>query len=56
MKAGTVFIGNVNKHKFQIVKTKGDTATIKDLTTGKTISYGVKALKHCDISILERGK
>lgn len=53
MKIGTVFMGNVNKHRFKLLKIERTIAIIEDLTTGKIISYGVEALKHLDITILE---
>ena len=51
---GIVFIGNVNGAKMQITKIENECATIKDLKTGKCFSYGIGALKKCNITILER--
>ena len=49
---GTVFRGNVNGVLFEIVKVEKNNATIKCLNNGKFFVYGVRALEHCDITIL----
>ena len=51
---GTVFIGNVNGAKMQITNIENGCATIKDLKTGKSFSYGIGALEKCNITTLER--
>ena len=57
---GTQFIGNVNGVKMEVVKTESPwwiksrekMVTIKDLETGKTFLYGLRALEKCDVTIL----
>lgn len=49
---GTVFIGNVNKVKMEIVEIQKETAVIKDVTTGKVFTYGLRALERCNVAIL----
>lgn len=34
-------------------KNAGIVVTLKDCKTGRTFQYGLEALKHCDITILE---
>lgn len=52
-KHGTRFRGNVNGAEMEVVKIQGTLAVIKNLKTGDVISYGLKALEHCDVTILE---
>lgn len=59
-RVGTQFIGNVNGAKMEVVKTENpwwmkpreNMVTIKDLETGKTFLYGLRALEKCDATIL----
>lgn len=61
-KVGTKFIGNVSGAKMEVVKTESPwwiktsekMVTIKDLDTGKTFFYGLRALEKCDVTILEQ--
>ena len=53
LKPGTIFRGNVNGAMFKIVKIENHTATIKELNTGKHYTYGVAALEHCNISVMD---
>ena len=49
---GTRFRGNVNGAEMEIVRIENGTiAIIKELKTGKTFHYGLKALEHCNIEI-----
>ena len=52
-KKGTIFRGNSNGALFEIVKIEKGNATIKCVHTGKCFVYGIKALEHCNITILE---
>jgi hypothetical protein len=52
-KAGTRFRGNVNGAEMEVVKIENKNATIRDLKTGNIFSYGLQALEHCDVTILE---
>ncbi|MHB8172742.1 MAG: hypothetical protein ACYDG6_14630 [Thermincolia bacterium] len=59
-KAGTIFVGNVNKAKMEFVgikKRQGQSATelavIKCLKTGKLFTHGLWALERCDVTIIE---
>ena len=51
---GTIIIGNVNGARMQIVKVEGNSAVIKDLSTGVNHTFGVRGLQECDVMI-ERG-
>lgn len=55
-KPGTKFRGNVNGAMFEVVKIEGKIATLKHFPTGETITYGLRALEKCDVTILEVGK
>lgn len=50
---GTQFRGNENGVLFEVVKIENDVATIKHYPTGETITYGIRALEKCDVTILE---
>lgn len=52
-KPGTRFRGNVNGALFEVVKIEGHIATLKHYPTGETITYGLRALEKCDVTILE---
>lgn len=52
-KPGTQFRGNVNGALFEVVKVEKHSITIKEIKTGNLYTYGVKALEHCNITILE---
>lgn len=52
-KPGTRFLGKVNGALFEVVKIEGHIATIKHFPTGETITYGLRALEKCDVTILE---
>lgn len=52
-KPGTKFRGNGNGVLFEVVKIEGENATIKHYPTGETITYGLRALEKCDVTILE---
>ena len=49
---GTLFVGNVNGAKFEVVKIEGDSVVIKDLHTGQRFVYGIKALEKCDVTVV----
>ena len=53
LKQGTIFRGNANGVLFEIVKIENGNATIKCNNSGKSFVYGIKALEHCNITILE---
>lgn len=58
-KPGTRFRGNVNGAEMEVVKiqhgrdSRNPLAVIKDIRTENIISYGLKALKKCDVTILK---
>lgn len=52
-KPGTKFRGNVNGAMFEVVKIENEIASIKHYPTGETITYGLRALEKCDVTILE---
>lgn len=51
-KPGTRFRG-VSGAMFEVVKIEGHIATLKHFPTGETITYGLRALEKCDVTILE---
>lgn len=51
-KVGTKFLG-VTGVLFEVVKIENEVATIKHYPTGETITYGLRALEKCDVTILE---
>lgn len=66
-KQGTRYIGNISRTESVILKIEnpdvygtetgvpmkeGEQAYIMDLETGNRYSYGLKALEHCDVTIL----
>lgn len=63
LKTGTVFIGNVNHIKMEIVEIqcsnlKGccqQTALVKECATGRIFSYGLQALERCNLTICTVG-
>lgn len=52
-KPGTKFRGNGNGVLFEVVKIENEVATIRHFPTGETITYGLRALEKCDVTILE---
>ena len=52
-KPGTQFQGNVNGASFVVVKIENNQVTIREIKTGNIYTYGIKALEHCNIKILE---
>lgn len=60
LKPGTVFIGNVNNAVMELagIQKSGksqcpEIAVIREVKTGKLFTYGLDALKRCDITILD---
>ena len=51
---GTVFIGNINGAKMEIVKIEGSSAVIKDHFSGKLFTFGLNALEKCDVTVVEK--
>lgn len=49
---GTRFLG-VSGVLFEVVTIENDLATIKHYPTGEIITYGLRALEKCDVTILE---
>lgn len=52
LKIGTKFRGNVNNAIIEVVDIQKTTVILKDCKTGKNSWYGLEALLHCDITIL----
>ena len=52
-KPGTRFQGNGNGALFEVIKVDKHNATIKNLHTGGFLTYGIRALEKCDVTILE---
>ena len=52
-KPGTRFIGHYNGALLEVVKIENNVATIRDVKTGKSITYGLRALEKCLVTILE---
>jgi len=48
----TTFIGNINKVKMEVVKIEKGSCLIKDLRNGRSFSYGLQALEHCNVTII----
>ena len=48
---GTRFRGNVNGAEMEVVKIEDKNASIKDLQTGRVLTYGLQALEHCDVEV-----
>ena len=54
MVPGTIFVGNANGAKMEIVKIEGDSVVIRDLHTDQKFVYGIRALKKCDVTVREQ--
>lgn len=54
IKVGTIFIGNINHVKMKVVEIQGKNAIIQKIDTPKKFIYGLAALKHCDITIINQ--
>jgi hypothetical protein len=60
-KPGTVFKGNINGVQMVVIKIQKENlngcnkelAVIKDMTTEKTYTYGLRALERCNVTILK---
>lgn len=52
-KPGTRFQGNVSGALFEVVDIQQQNAIIKHYPTGEKITYGLRALEKCDVTILE---
>lgn len=52
-KPGTRFRGNGNGALFEVVKIDKHNATLMSLNTGDILTYGLRALEKCDVTILE---
>lgn len=50
---GTRFRGNGNDALFEVLKIDKHNATLMSLNTGTIITYGLRALEKCDVTILE---
>ena len=48
---GTIFTGNVNNERMEILKIKDGIVVIKSLDSLKTFTYGLDALIRCDVTI-----
>jgi hypothetical protein len=49
---GTRFRGNVNNAEFEVMRIEnGTTAIIKDVKTGRTHAYGLRALEMCNLEV-----
>lgn len=53
MVVGEIFVGKRSKVKMQIVAIDHDEAVIKELDTGRQFSYGIAALKRCEMERIE---
>lgn len=53
LEIGTKIKGNINNAEMVIVGFQNADVILKDLKTNKTFSYGLEALKRCNITILE---
>lgn len=52
IEVGTKFVGNINKMYFEVVKIEGSLAIVKELSSNKKFNYGLKALEHCNITVI----
>lgn len=52
-KPGTRFRGNGNGALFEVIKVDKHNATLMSLNTGNVLTYGIRALEKCDVTILE---
>ena len=52
-KPGTRFRGNGNGALFEVIKVDKHNATLMSLNTGDVLTYGIRALEKCDVTILE---
>jgi hypothetical protein len=50
---GTRFRGNILGILMEVVKIENNVATIRNVNTGEVITYGLRALEKCDVTILE---
>ena len=53
LEIGTKIKGNVNNAEMVIAGFQNSDVILKDLKTDKVFSYGLEALKRCNITILE---
>ena len=54
LEIGTKIKGNINNAEMVIVGFQNSDVILKDLKINKTFSYGLEALKRCNISIIEQ--
>ncbi len=51
LQPGTRIRGNVNGAEMEIIKIQEHNAVIKDIKSGNIFTYGLEALRRCDISL-----
>lgn len=53
IEVGEKFVGKHSKCKMEIVRIERDEAVIKELDTGRQFSYGIAALRRCELERIE---
>lgn len=53
LRQGIRFKGNINDVEFEIKSIENSIVELIECKTGKRFAYGLEALKHCQITILE---
>lgn len=54
LQPGTRIRGNVNGAEMEIIKIQEHNAVIKDIKSGNIFTFGMEALRRCDITILQQ--
>lgn len=54
LQPGTRIMGNVNGAEMEIIKIQEHNAVIKDIKSGNIFTFGMEALRRCDITILQQ--
>ena len=54
LQQGTRIRGNVNGEEMEIIKIQEHNAVIKDIKSGNIFTFGMEALRRCDITILQQ--
>lgn len=54
LQLGTRIRGNVNGAEMEIIKIQEHNAVIKDIKSGNIFTFGMEALRRCDITILQQ--
>lgn len=53
LQPGTHILGNINGAEMRIIKIQEQNAIIMDVKSKNIFTYGLEALRRCDITVLE---